>query len=161
MIQDPALIAAVLRSDLYSFIQAVFPIVSPGVPFALNWHIEAIAYELTRVLNGENRRLIITVPPRTLKSISASVAFPAFILGRDPMRRIISVSYAEGLARKHANDTRAVMRSAMYGRLFPRTRISPAKDTELEIATTLGGNRLAASVGGRLTRPGRKLHYHR
>jgi predicted phage terminase large subunit-like protein len=151
MKQDAALLAAILRNDLYSFIRAIFALVSPGVLFNANWHIEAIAYALMRIMRGEIRRLIITVPPRTLKSISASVAFPAFVLGHDPRRRIISVSYAEGLARKHANDTRAVMRSTLYSRLFPRTLISPAKDTELEIATTLGGQRLAASVGGTLT----------
>ena len=43
------------------------------------------------------------------------------------------------------------MRSALYHRLFPNSRISSAKDTELEFATTLGGNRLATSVGGTLT----------
>src|SRR5258705_4408225 len=99
---DPRLVGAILRSDFYSFIGAIFPIVSPNDAFAPNWHIEAIAYQLTRVLNGEVKRLIITVPPRSLKSICASVAFPAFILGRDPRRRIIDVSYSEGLARQHA-----------------------------------------------------------
>src|SRR6266702_1595525 len=148
---DPRLVGAILRSDFYSFIRAIFPIVSSNDAFASNWHIEAIAYQLTRVLKGEIERLIITVPPRSLKSICASVAFPAFILGHDPQRKIICVSYSEGLARKHANDCRAVMRSDMYSRVFPKTRISPRKDTELEFACTLGGYRLATSVGGTLT----------
>jgi hypothetical protein len=151
MISDPRLLGAVLRSDFYSFVQAIFPIVSPNAAFVPNWHIEAIANALTRVLNGEIKRLIITVPPRNLKSICASVAFPAFVLGHDPTKRIIGVSYSEGLACKHANDCRAVMRSAPYRRLFPNTRISSTKNTELEFATTRGGNRLATSVGGTLT----------
>jgi hypothetical protein len=124
MNMDPQLLAAILRNDLYSFIAAVFPIVSPNDAFAHNWHIEAIAYALTRVYKGEVKRLIITVPPRSLKSICTSVAFPAYILGHDPRRRIICVSYSEGLARKHANDCRAVMHSPLYTRLFPNTRIS-------------------------------------
>jgi len=157
MKQDPNLIEAILRHDLYCFIQAAFPIVSPGVPFAPNWHLEAVAYHLTRVLDGEIKRLIITIPPRSLKSICGSVCFPAFALGRNPTWRIICVSYAESLARKHANDCRAVMRSDMYNRLFPNTRISLAKDTEVEFATTLGGNRLSTSVGGTLTGRGGNL----
>src|SRR5712671_5921093 len=157
MNMDPQLIAAILRNDLYSFIAAIFPIVSPNDAFAHNWHIEAIAYQLTRALKGETKRLIITVPPRSLKSICGSVSFPAFVLGHDPGRRIICVSYAEGLARKHANDCRALMRSALYQRLFPKTRISAAKDSELEFATTLGGNRLSTSVGGTLTGRGGNL----
>jgi predicted phage terminase large subunit-like protein len=151
MTQDPRFIEAILRQDLYCFIRAAFPIVSPGAPFAPNWHLEAIAYHLSRVLEGEIKRLIITIPPRSLKSICGSVCFPAFVLGHDPTRRIICVSYAESLARKHANDCRALMRSPIYNRLFPNTQISLAKDTEVEFATTLGGNRLSTSVGGTLT----------
>ena len=143
--------AAILRSDFYSFVQAAFPIVSGGEELLRNWHLEAMAYALTRVMRGEIRRLIINVPPRSLKSICASVAFPAFLLGHDPTLRIICVSYAEALARKHAGDTRALMRSPLYRRLFPGTRISPRKDTELEFMTTKGGFRLATSVGGTLT----------
>ena len=85
------------------------------------------------------------------------MAFPAFVLGHDPTRRIICVSYSEGLARKHANDFRAVMRSPLYQRLFPRTRISAAKDTELEAMTTARGYRYATSVGGTLTGRGGNL----
>jgi len=120
---DRALDAA-LRTDLCSFVQAIFPIVAPGCEFLPNWHIEAITYGLTRVMRGEIKRLIITVPPRSLKSICASVGFPAFLLGRDPTCRIICVSYSEILARKHANDCRAVMHSRRYRRLCPNTRIS-------------------------------------
>src|SRR5437899_3196220 len=154
---DKALLAAILRADLYSFVQASFPIVSGGDRFLANWHIEAICHELSEVVGGNTKRLIITVPPRSLKSICASVCLPAFLLGHDPTRRIICVSYAEALARKHANDCRALMRSTLYHRLFSNTRISNAKDTELEFATTRGGNRLATSIGGTLTGRGGNL----
>jgi predicted phage terminase large subunit-like protein len=148
---------AALRADLYAFVQAFFPMISPGDGFSLNWHIEAITYALTKVMRGGITRLIITVPPRSLKSICASVAFPAFVLGHDPTRHIICVSYSESLARKHANDFRALMRSGRYRRLFPRTRISPAKDSELEAMTSARGFRLATSVGGTLTGRGGNL----
>jgi predicted phage terminase large subunit-like protein len=138
-------------------VRAIFPIVSSGDTFLPNWHIDAMAYALNRVRRGECRRLIINVPPRSLKSICASVAMPAFILGHDPTRRIICVSYAENLARKHANDFRAIMRSPLYRQLFPRTRVSAAKDTELEVATTARGFRYATSTGGTLTGRGGNL----
>src|SRR5260370_29312423 len=150
-------VAAILGTDLYSFVQASFPIVSGGGRFLPNWHIEAICHELSQVINGNTRRLIITVPPRSLKSICASVCLPAFILGHDPARRIICVSYSEGLTRKHANDCRALMRSNLYRAVFPTTRISPAKDTETEVMTTARGSRLATSVGGTLTGRGGNL----
>ena len=146
-----SLAAAIIGTDLYSFIRASFPIISGGGLFLPNWHVEAMSCELNEVMRGRTRRLIITVPPRSLKSICASVALPAFALGHDPSRRIICVSYSEGLARKHANDCRALMRSDLYRWIFPSTRISPAKDTETEVMTTARGSRLATSVGGTLT----------
>jgi len=142
---------------LYAFVQASFPIVTGGSRLWLNWHLEAMCHELTQVMRGATKRLIITVPPRSLKSICASVCLPAFALGHDPSRRIICVSYSEGLARKHANDCRALMRSDLYRGVFPATRISPAKDTETEVMTTARGSRLATSVGGTLTGRGGNL----
>lgn len=146
-----------LRQDLYAFVQAAFPLVSGGAMLMPNWHIEAITYALTRVMAGEIKRLIITVPPRNLKSICTSVALPAYVLGHDPTRRVICVSYSEALSRKHANDCRALMRSPLYRRVFPRTHISSEKDTELEFMTTSRGFRLATSVGGTLTGRGGNL----
>ena len=152
-----AVIDAVQRSDFCSFVQGVFPIVSGGAQLLLNWHIEAMAEAVSKVLRGQIRRLIITVPPRSLKSICTSVALPAYALGLDPTARIVCVSYSESLARKHANDCRAVMGSSRYRRLFPGTRISRSKDTELEAMTTARGFRLATSVGGTLTGRGGNL----
>jgi hypothetical protein len=68
MTANPRVVAAILRSDLYSFIRAIFPIVSSNDEFAANWHIEAIAYHLMCILQGDLKRLIITMPPRSLKS---------------------------------------------------------------------------------------------
>ncbi len=93
-----------LREDLASFIQKVFYTVSPAREYQLNWHIQAMAWHLEQCLKGNIKRLIITVPPRHLKSISASVAFPAWALGHDPSLRNIAASYAADPARKHALD---------------------------------------------------------
>ena len=142
---------AILRQDFYSFVQAIFPLVSPNTPLVRNWHLEAMAYALTRVLNGEIRRLIITVPPRHLKSICTSVAFPAFALGHNPRLRFICASYAENLAFAHSRDCRNIMRSQLYGRLFPETRIELHRDNQAEFTTTRGGFRLSTSVEGTLT----------
>jgi predicted phage terminase large subunit-like protein len=148
---------AILRTDLVSFIRKVFQTVSPGERFLENWHIEAMAHHLLKVVRGETRRLVITIPPRHLKSICTSVALPAFILGHDPTRRMICVSYSTDLAVKHANDFRTVIKSDWYRRLFRGTRIDPAKDTQTEIMTTRKGFRLATSVGGTLTGRGGNL----
>jgi hypothetical protein len=146
-----ATLDAVLRRDLVAFVRKAFGTVSPGVPFLPNWHIEAICHELAKVVSGETNRLIITMPPRHLKSICASVALPAWVLGHDPTRRLISVTYAQDLAAKHGNDCRAVMSSDWYRRVFPGTEIDAAKNTETEVMTTKRCSRVATSVGGILT----------
>jgi predicted phage terminase large subunit-like protein len=142
---------ALLREDFRSFIHRCFQTVSPGETFFPNWHIDAIAHHLRLCMDGEIRRLIITMPPRSLKSICASVAFPAFLLGLDPTARVIGVSYSEKLATKHSRDCRAVMKSKWYSEVFPRTRVDPKKDAETEFETTLRGYRYTTSVNGTLT----------
>ena len=140
---------AALRGDLTAFIQKSFATVSPGVAYQENWHIEAIAYELCRCVDGENTRLLITQPPRSLKSISTSVAFVAWALGRDPALRFITVSYSQELAGELARQFRLVVKSDWYRRLFPRMRL--VKDTDSECVTSAGGGRIATSIGGTLT----------
>jgi predicted phage terminase large subunit-like protein len=154
---DQKILEAVLRVDCASFIAKAFGTVSPGVPFMPNWHIRAIAYQLERVARGEVRRLLITMPPRSLKSISASVAFPAYLLGHDPSKRIVCLSYAEELAEKHARDCRAVMESAWYRSIFPAARLSRRRSAELDFETTKRGGRLSTSVGGTFTGRGGSL----
>jgi predicted phage terminase large subunit-like protein len=155
--KERALLDVILRNDLAAFTQRCFQTVVPGQPYLPNWHIDAMTHHLELCRLGEIRRLLISVPPRNLKSICASVAFPAFALGHDPSLRIVCVSYAQDLTVKHARDCRAVMQSAWYRRLFPDTRIDPKKNTEGEIETTARGYRLSTSVEGTLTGRGGNL----
>jgi predicted phage terminase large subunit-like protein len=141
---------ALLRNHLSTFVRKVFATLESGQAYDSNWHQEAIAYQLERVRRGDVKRLIINMPPRSLKSIMASVAFPAYVLGLDPTRRVICVSYSSDLAKKHANDFRAVVETPWFQRLFPGARIGQ-KDSQTEIEFTERGFRLATSVGGTLT----------
>ena len=145
-----ALVDECMRQDVVSFIRKTFE-AFPGERLHLNWHIQAIAHALDQVRSGAIKRLIITVPPRHLKSITTSVAFPAYVLGHDPSKKFVCVSYSNELSTKHAIDCRTVMQSDWYRRLFPGTRISSDKNTEMEMLTTMRGGRLATSVGGTLT----------
>jgi predicted phage terminase large subunit-like protein len=140
-----------LRTDFGAFVAKTFGTVCPGQQFHPNWHLDAICHALKCVVAGETKRLIILMPPRNLKSICASVALPAWLLGRDPTRQVICVSYSSDLAAKHARDCRAVMMAPWYQDVFPSTRIEPAKSAEAEFMTTRRGFRLATSTGGTLT----------
>lgn len=145
------LLRALLRNDLVSFTRRTFDTVVPGQDFHMNWHVDALAHVLERCRRREIKRLIVLMPPRNLKSIAVSVAFPAFVLGRDPTAKIICASYSQELSNKHARDCRAVMESDWYRRTFPNTRLSLSRAAIHDFETTKRGGRLATSVGGTLT----------
>ena len=108
-----------------------------------------------RVHGGEISRLLINQPPRSLKSICVSVAYVAWLLGHDPTRRIIVVSYSNEFAAELHRQFRMVIDAPWYRALFPGMR--PAKDSGTELVTTAGGSRYATSVGGALTGRGADL----
>ena len=99
---------AILRTDFHAFVQKVFETVSPNATYLDNWHIKLICSEISDMLAGNNRRMIINIPPRYMKSIICSVALPAFILGHNPKATVICVSYSDDLSLKFANDCRNV-----------------------------------------------------
>jgi predicted phage terminase large subunit-like protein len=146
---------ATLACDLMAFTEYTFGLVRPGAVFKPNWHLEAVTHKLSQVASGQVRRLIITLPPRNLKSICASVALPAWFLGQNPSERVVAVSYSDALARAHANDFRRVVNHPLYQAVFPAMRL--ARDTDREIMTTLRGRRYATSIEGTLTGLGGNL----
>jgi len=141
---------ATLRSDFNAFIERSFYELNPTTAFLPNWHIEKIAAELESCRRGQTRRLIINVPPRSLKSLCASIAFPAWLLGHDPSAQIIVASYGQELSNKLSSDCRTLFTSSFYQDLFS-TRLSTQRQALQEFATTENGFRMATSVGGVLT----------
>jgi hypothetical protein len=127
----------------------------PGTPYLPNWHIDAIVHQLMRVQSTEISRLLINQPPRSLKSITVSVAYVAWVLGHDPSRRIIVVSYANKLAAELHRQLRMVIDAPWYRALFPGLRV--ARDSGTEFINTAGGSRYATTVGGTLTSRGADL----
>jgi predicted phage terminase large subunit-like protein len=146
---DRQLLTAFLREDLQAFTVRAFKTINPGVPFRDNWHLEAINFRLMECAKGENRRLLITQPPRSLKSICVSIAYVAWMLGRDPRQRFICVSYGSELAAELARQFRVVVDAPWYRDVFPS--MQAAKNTSDEFVTSDGGGRFATSVGGTLT----------
>ena len=141
---------ALTRISLALFVQRVFAELNPGELFHDNWHIHLIVQQLEDVRAGKILRLAINVPPRNLKSIIVSVAFVAWLLGQHPTTKIICASYNEELALRLARMCLQVMQSKWYQTLFPRTRLASDRPSAEFIETTMGGYRMATSVGGTL-----------
>jgi predicted phage terminase large subunit-like protein len=140
-----------MRQDLMSFIERSFYELNPQTAFSKSPHIEVLASRLEACRLGKTRRLIVNLPPRSLKSHTVSVAFAAWLLGHNPAIQIICASYGQELADKHARDCRTLMASEFYRGLFPRTHLSSEKRSVNEFLTTAEGFRMSTSVGGVLT----------
>lgn len=142
-------IAALLRQDFAFFLRFAYREVAGDGDYAHGWHIDALIHQLERIRSGENRRLIVTMPPRHLKSLTISTAWVAWMLGHNPAMRIICVSYSYDLAEKLARDCLHIIDSPWFRIAFPNLRLS--KRSILDFETSEGGGRLSTSLGGVLT----------
>jgi predicted phage terminase large subunit-like protein len=142
------------RKNFYYFLERSFSIINPGEIFSSNWHIAVMADYLSRVAQGKITRLIINVPPRSLKSICASVAFPAWLLGKNPSNKIVVASYNNHLSYKHALDSRHLILSPFYKSIFPEMLISADQNQKYKFITSERGSRFATSINGTITGEG-------
>ncbi len=143
----------ILRQDLSAFIHRSFLELNGGSKFLPNWHLEVLAAKLEEVRQGRCRRLIINMPTRFLKSHATTVAFPAWLLGHDPTKKILCLGYAQDVSDKFARESRALIMSPFYQALF-ETRLSDDRQAVGEFETTKGGSRFSTSVSGVVTSRG-------
>lgn len=143
-----------LRGNFTFFAQQCFKNLHPGGGYAHNWHMDMLGEYLEACRQAQIRRLIVNIPPRSLKSIVISVAWPAFLLGHNPAERIIAASYVAGLSAKHSIDCRTILQSGWYRELFPGTELSHDQNQKHKFRTTAFGHRIASSVAGSITGEG-------
>jgi predicted phage terminase large subunit-like protein len=146
---------SLVRQDFGTFLRQAFHELYPGKELLWNWHIDAIVHELEENLDGRQPRLIINLPPRHLKSLIVSVAWPAFLLGNDPSLKIFCVSYSDELAATIARDFKRLVEATWYRQVFPHVKLK--KSTANEAVTDQGGYRAALSVHGSITGRGADL----
>lgn len=148
---------AYCRTNMYAFLKQSFEIVCPGQKFQPALYLQAMCFALQEVAEGRETRLMISVAPRHLKSICASVILPAFMLGKDPTAKIMVISYGGDLARDLADTFRRLVRSDFYKELFPETQFDPKANRIELMRTTQGGSRMSLSLAGPMTGKGASL----
>ena len=153
------------RSDceesLSDFTRGGWKYIDPN-PYVHGWHIDAIAEHLQAVVDGDIRRLVINVPPRTSKSSIVSVAFPAWTWAQPvknhtsgPGVQFLFASYAQSLSIRDSTKCRRLIDSPWYKeRWGSRVKLTSDQATKIRFDNTGGGYRLATSVGGALTGEG-------
>jgi predicted phage terminase large subunit-like protein len=151
---------------LVSFLKwYAWPVVEPRTRYYHGRNIEAVAAHLEAVSAGEIQRLLINVPPRSLKSTLASVAWNPWEWLTAPQTRWLFASYAEKLSVRDSLKRRRVVQHPRYRKLVKTLHaIDPERYLDWELAgdqnlktrfeTTETGLSLATSVGGTATGEG-------
>jgi hypothetical protein len=110
-------------------------------------HHKFVAEQLERVERREIDRLIIEMPPRHGKSELASKSYPAWCLGRNPAKQIISASASNDLATDWGKAVRNIIASDEFRLIYPGVELAEDSRAAGKWQTKQGGIYVAASVG--------------
>lgn len=149
LLLDESLDIDLYRTNFHEFVKWCFSVTDPGTPYVDNWHVDMMCEYLLAVERGEIKRLIINVPPRSLKSLVVNVAWTAWLLGHNPGERILSTSYSLKLSTDNSIKTRLILEHPFYKKLFPNTRIARDQNEKMQFTTTARGHRQAISTGAK------------
>lgn len=147
-----------LRGSFYDFVRMAWPLVEHNRPFVDNWHIGAMCEHLEAVFRGQIKRLVINVPPGSMKSLTTSVMWQPWVWIQDPGWRFILGSFDESLVGKRdGTKVLDIVRSKWFQQRWgDRVGIKGKEPSLGEFYTTRGGMRFATSVGGKVL--GRHAH---
>ena len=145
----------VKRRGLGEFVKQAWHVLEPTQPLAWGWCLDAMAEHLQAVSRGQIRRLLMNVPPGTMKSLMVSVMWPAWEWTIDPTLRVISTSYkADGLSTRDSRRGRDLVASEWYRARWPQVVLK--KETETYVENTETGWRQSVAftslTGGRADR---------
>ena len=119
-----------------------------------NWHHETIAKELEHIEafgDRDYKVLLVFVPPRHGKSELCSIGFPAWYLGRNPTKEIITVSYSAELAQDFGGKTRSIVSGEAYPYIFGGITLKEDEQAKAKWRTSEGGSYTSVGVGGAIT----------
>lgn len=119
-------------------------------------HTKLIAKYLQKIADGEQRNILIEMPPRHGKSMTVTETFPSFYLGKNPTNRVIATAYSDSLARKFGRMNRN--KFSEFGNDLFGQQLSFEKNASnnWEIKDSRGGM-ISTGIGGSITGEGADL----
>ena len=141
---------------LEDYFSRAWEILEPGKELIRSWHIGFICEHLEAVSLGQIKRLLINVPPRTLKSSLVSVAWPTWQWGpfQKPEARFMFISHEISLAIDLAVARRALIESDWYRTEFPRVVLASDQNEKKLVQNTRRGKLISTSTHGAATGKG-------
>src|ERR1035441_2430252 len=137
-----------LAGDLASFTKKAWAVLNPTRPLIWSWHYDYLCEMLTLVKQRRLRRLIINIPPRTLKSTLVTVFFPSWVWITEPEHRFLTASYSLDLSTEHSVTRRSLLQSPWFQRLFgDRFHLAGDRNQVAQYSNDRRGHMIATSVG--------------
>lgn len=129
------------------FVRQAWHIVEPTEPFVHGWHLDMIAVHLEAVSRGEITRLLVNVPPGTMKSLLISVFWPAWEWGPigKPATKYMTAAYEIDLAERDARKMRLLLESDWFQKRWP-IRLADDQNEKTKFENANRGFRLARSI---------------
>lgn len=138
------------RVDFSVFAQKAFEVVEPGVKLEWNWHLDCLCDHMQALYEDKlpegKTRLCINVPPRSLKSFLTSIAFPAWVIGRDASKKFICTSFGFSLAKEMSQKSRIIFESDWYKRVFPNVIIDNTQNEKHNFWTSQRGMYYSSAI---------------
>ncbi len=134
------------REDFYVFVKLLAPLMLDGNDFRDGKHIQAIAATLADVDEGSVTRLMLALPPGSMKSVLLML-FTAWCLGRHPTWRVMWISHTTDKAVECSGRVRDLLRSSEYLEIFPGTHIRDDMSGVTNWKLVTGGSFLPAGAG--------------
>lgn len=134
---------------LIPFVRYFWSVLEPDTKLVEGWLLDAIAEHLEAVTFGKITRLLINVPPGSMKSLMVNVFWPAWEWGPIGMasNRYVSFSYSSGLTERDNLKFKKLIISERYRELYG-DRFAIEKEGEIKITNDKTGSKFASSVGG-------------
>ena len=143
--------------SLAFFIKEAWSIIEPGQPYIHGWHIDFICAHLEAITRGEVRedgtpynRLLVNVPPGTMKSLLIGVFWPAWEWGPQnmPHMRYVCASHSQDLAVRDGLRMRRLIQSEWYQKRWgDRVQLTGDQNQKIKFENTETGFRQAAAAG--------------
>lgn len=137
-----------IKKYLHSFVEWAWPVIEPDRAFVDNWHIHVLCSELERLTRGDGfNRIIINIPPGSMKSLLVNVLWPAWMWASNPRLRFLKASYSAHLSIRDNLKLRDVVMSPQYQKHFDVT-LEDDQNAKTLFKTSEGGWAFATSVNG-------------
>jgi len=146
------------RRSFVDFVKLAWPTLEPSQPYVHGWHIDAVAEHLVAVTDGELTRLLVNIPPGTMKSMLVNVFWPAWEWGplNRQSSRYIGASHEEGLATRDNLKMRRLVQSAWFQERWPTT-LTGDQNAKTYFENDATGFRLSCAVKSMTGRRGDRV----